>query len=164
MARDTGGINNHTPFVSKNYIYASGDDSGVICVDRETGTVIWRSDLSADRIIGANEEFVYIRDRQGRFLVYDAKRATDPARKKSLPLGSANLKEFNINIVNTVSDRVYLAADNGVLVCLRDAVPKYAKAMRIWPAPIVNSPKKVIIESQPGKDDMNPVSPPPKKP
>jgi outer membrane protein assembly factor BamB len=163
---DTGGINNRSPFVTKNFIYASGDDSGVACVSREHGELVWRSEDNADRIIGANEEFVYIRDRQGRFLVFDAKRATDPARKKSVALGAIDLSEFNVNIVNTASDRIYLAADNGLIVCLRDASPKYVRPIRIWPAPDVNTPKRVGVESQLGRSDMetNPKEPDKKEP
>ncbi len=135
------------------------------------GDIVWRADTSADRIIGANEEFVYVRDRQGRFLVYDAKRATDPARLKSGALGSANFSEFNLHVVNTASDRVYLAADNGLIVCLRDASAKYAKPMVVWPPAEVNRPKVVGVEafnkdgtpSDP-KKDMDPKKEPEKKP
>src|SRR5205085_801336 len=128
--------------------------------NRDNGDVIWRSDKNADRVIGANEELVYVRDRQGRFLVYDAKRATDPARKKSAPLGSADLGEFNVHIVNTASDRVYLASDNGLIVCVRDAAPKYAKPMRVWPPADVNPPKKIGVETGTG---MGGTTPDPKK-
>jgi outer membrane protein assembly factor BamB len=211
-----GGIMNRSPFITKDFVYASGDDSGVVCVHRFNGPfkgakpaeppkpgdppkagepakmdemfnaterereyyggdTVWRSDDSADRIIGANEEFVYIRDRQGRFLVFDAKRATDPARKKSAPLGSANLSEFNVHVVNTASDRVYLAADNGLIVCVRDASPKYAKPVVIWPPADVNPAKKIGVETQGGipgmpgtgmepKKDPEPKKEPEKKP
>ncbi|MBP3957129.1 PQQ-binding-like beta-propeller repeat protein [Gemmata sp. G18] len=151
-----GGINNHSPFVTKTHLYAAGDNSGVVCLNRETGNVVWRSDDSADRVIGANEELLYVRDRQGRFLVFDAKRPTDPARQKSGPLGTANFSEFNIHIVNTASDRVYLAADNGLIVCLRDAAAKYAKPMTIWPAPEVNQTKVIGVDTQPGKGGTEP--------
>jgi outer membrane protein assembly factor BamB len=147
-----GGINNRSPHVAKGFIYTSGDDSGVTCVNRDNGDVLWHSDDNIDRIIGANEEFVYLRDRQGRFLVFDARRPTDAARKRSAPLGSANLSEFNVNVVNTVSDRVYLAADNGLIVCLRDSSPKYAKPMRMWPPAEVNPPKKLAVDAIPAKD------------
>ncbi len=176
-----GGINNHTPFITKTHIYAAGDDTGVVCMHRldgpfkeekgappkaedvqknrvreyYAGDIIWRSDNSADRVIGANEEFIYVRDRQGRFLVYDAKRATDPARQKSGPLGSANFSEFNLHVVNTANDRVYLAADNGLIVCLRDAGTKYAKPMVVWPPAEVNRPKVLGVETF-TKDGMNP--------
>ncbi|HEY1186911.1 MAG TPA: PQQ-binding-like beta-propeller repeat protein [Gemmata sp.] len=156
---DTAGLNNRSPFVSKDRVYAAGANSGVTCLDRETGDVLWRSDSGADQVIGANEEFVYIRDRQGRFLVYDARRPTDTARKRSRALGSADFSEFNINIVNTASDRVYLAADNGLIVCLRDAKAKYAKPMSLWPAPVVNRARAT------GVDALNKDGPPagPKK-
>jgi hypothetical protein len=150
-----GGINNHSPYIAKNLIYASGDDGGVVCINRDTGDVLWHSDDNIDRIIGANEEFAYLRDRQGRFLVFDARRPTDAARKKSAPLGSANLSEFNVTVVNTVSDRVFLAADNGLIVCLRDSNPKYAKPMRIWPPADINPPKKLNVEALPARDGMS---------
>ena len=93
-------------------------------------------------MIGANEEFVYIRDRQGQFLVYDAKRPTNPAPKRSAPLAGLDLAEFNVHIVNTASDRVYLAADNGLIVCLRDMNAKYARPVRICPEPTINPPPR----------------------
>ncbi|MBX9583619.1 MAG: PQQ-binding-like beta-propeller repeat protein, partial [Gemmataceae bacterium] len=124
---DTGGLNNRAPYISKNRVYAAGEDTGVVCIDRGTGTILWRTEKGADRVIGANEEFLYVRDHQGRLLVYDAARATDPAGKRSAPLGSGQFGEFNVHIVNTASDRIYLAADNGLIVCLRDAAAKYAK-------------------------------------
>ena len=156
---DPGGLNNHAPFLTNGHVYAAGDDTGVACLDRATGDLVWRSDASADRVIGATEELLYVRDRQGRLLVYDAKRPTDPARKRSRPLGSADLPAFGIHVVNTASDRVYLAADNGLIVCLRDARAKYAKPVRIWPAAEVNPAKKVGVEGVGG--DAPPKEPPP---
>ncbi|MCI0699670.1 MAG: PQQ-binding-like beta-propeller repeat protein [Planctomycetia bacterium] len=151
-----GGINNRKPYVTEGFVYAAGDNTGVACVNRESGDLIWKSADSADRVIGANKEFVYIRNRQGRLLVFDAKRATDPARKKSSALGSIDLSEFNVHIVNTANDRIYLAADNGLIVCLRDANPKYAKPVQIWPPPIINATKKIGVDTQPDKDGTPP--------
>lgn len=128
-----GGLQNHTPFVTQDAVYAAGDNSGVTRIDRATGDVVWKSDRSADLVIAANQEFVYVRDRQGRMLVFDARRATDPAARFSAPLSGIDLAEFNVPVVNTVSDRIFLAADNGLLVCLRDASPKYAAPVRINP-------------------------------
>ncbi len=147
-----GGINNRTPFLTETLAYASGDNSGVAAVDRKSGSIVWKSDDSVDRLIAANHEFVYLRDRQGRFLVYDAKRATDPARKRSTALSSVDLSEFNVHIVNTASDRVYLAADNGLIVCMRDMSPKYARPVRISPEPAINAPPRDAVINQPGKD------------
>ena len=96
--------------------------------------------------------------------MYDARRATDAARKRSAPLGSANLSEFNVNVVNTVSDRVYLAADNGLLVCLRDANPKYVRPVRISPPAEVNPAARVGVQGGEVKKDEEPKKDPePKK-
>ncbi len=153
---DVGGINNHSPYITKKYVYASSDNGGVTCVERATGKLVWRSASSADRVIGANEEFLYVRDHRGRLLVYDAKRPSDPARRIAAPLGSVNLPEFNVNIINTANDRIYLAANNGLIVCLRDASPKYTKPVVIWPPMEVNPNKRVGVELQPKKDQKSP--------
>jgi outer membrane protein assembly factor BamB len=138
-----GGLNNRTPFVTDNIVYAAGDNSGVAAIERKNGTLLWRSEETADQVLAANREFIYLRNRHGRLLVYDANRPTDPVSRQSLPLAGIDLAEFNIPIMNTVSDRIFLAADNGLLVCLRDQSAKYARPVRICPAPIVNAPVKV---------------------
>jgi outer membrane protein assembly factor BamB len=115
-----GGLNSRSPFLTDAMIYAAGDNSGVACLDRNTGDLRWRSEDTADQVIAANQEFLYIRNRHGKLLVYDAKRATDPIGKRSLPLAGIDLSDFNVPITNTTSDRVFLAADNGLIVCMRD--------------------------------------------
>ena len=164
---NVGGLLNREPFVTNDVIYAAGDDSGVTGLNRNTGDVIWRTDRSVDRVLAVNQDFAYLRDRQGRVHIYDARRASDPARKLSVPLTSVNFAEFNVPVVNTVSDRLYLAADNGLLVCLRDASPKYARPMRVAPELSVNTPPKegVIVPKGDGKDPAPPKEAlPPKEP
>jgi outer membrane protein assembly factor BamB len=155
-----GGIANRTPFVTDKFVYAQGDNSGVVALDRATGEIVWRSDTAADRVIGANQELLYVRDRQGRLLAFDAKRPTDAARKHSAPLASLDLAEFNVHIVNTASDRIYLAADNGLIVCLRDRNPKYARPVKITPDATVNLVPKAGVDTTPGgepkKDPADP--------
>lgn len=178
-----GGISNRTPYVTEKFVYAQGDNSGVVCMHRvdgpfmvkdatrpadrtreyNAGDIVWRSDDTADRVIGANNEFVYIRDRQGKLLVYDAKRATDPAKKMSSPLGGIDLGEFNVHIVNTASDRIYLAADNGLIVCLRDMNAKYARPVQIAPEILINRSGYRGVDTKPTKDGDPKKEPDPKK-
>jgi outer membrane protein assembly factor BamB len=155
-----GGIMNRTPVVTFDSVYAAGDNSGVARVDRKTGDVVWKSPSTADRVIAVNQEFVYVRDRQGRLLVFDAHRATDPARRLTLPLSGMDLPEFNVPVVNTSTDRVFLAADNGLVVCLRDASAKYARPIPIGPPPTVNPPPKAAVSGdKPGDQPMGTPSP-----
>jgi len=143
-----GGIANRTPFITEKFVYSHGDNSGVVCLSRQSGEIIWRSsDDSADHIIAANDEFLYVRDRRGRLLIFDAKRPTNPATLRSAPLASLDLGQFNINVVNTASDRIFLAADNGLVVCLRDMNPKYARPVRISPEATINVAPKVAVEA-----------------
>lgn len=154
---NTGGIMNRTPFVTTDAVYAAGDNSGVVQVDRKTGELVWRTDSAIDRVIASNQEFAYLRDRQGRLLVFDAKRATDPASRHSAPLTGIDVAEFNVPVVNTVTDRIYLAADNGLIVCIRDASAKYARPVRIAPPIDVNPPSRAAVEV----DKKDPNAPPP---
>jgi outer membrane protein assembly factor BamB len=157
-----GGIGNRTPFVSDKYVYAQGDHSGIVCLDRAKGDIQWRSDDTADRIIAMNNEFLYVRDQEGKFLVFDAKRATDPDRKRTSALAGIDLSEFNVHVVNRASDRIFLAADNGLIVCMRDMNPKYARPVRTSPEPIINvAPKEGVTTvgkggNPPKKDPVDP--------
>ncbi|HJZ53822.1 MAG TPA: PQQ-binding-like beta-propeller repeat protein [Gemmataceae bacterium] len=141
-----GGIMNRTPLITEDAVFAAGDNSGVARIDRKTGEVIWKSDTAIDRVVAVNQEFAYLRDRQGRLHIFDVRRPTDPGNRRSVPLTGMDLSEFNIPITNTVSDRIYLAADNGLIVCLRDASPKYARAVRMTPEPTVNPPPKTKVD------------------
>jgi hypothetical protein len=116
-------------------------------LDRRTGQVLWQSDKDIDTVFAANEEFVYTRDRVGNLLVFDAGRPTDPSRQRSLPLAELEVRDYNLVITNTVSDRVYLATKGGTIICMRDKAPKYATPVRIWPAP--------LAQSSPPKDGQN---------
>lgn len=149
-----GGIANRTPYLTEDAVFASGDDSGVARVDRRNGEIVWRSDSQIDRVLAVTPEFAYLRDRQGRLHVFDARRATNPGNKWSTPLSGIDLGEFNIPVTNTVSDRVFLAADNGLIVCLRDASAKYARPVRVVPVANVNPPPKAKVID--GKDVKKP--------
>lgn len=151
-----GGINNRTPFVTDAMVYTQGDNSGVVCVNRKSGEVVWRSEITDDRILAANKDFIYVFNHQGRLNVYDAKRPTDPLEKRSLPLAGIDLSQFNVPITNTSTDRLLLAADNGLIVCLRDLSPKYARPVRICPEAMVNEPTQKGVGIQPGKDNSAP--------
>jgi outer membrane protein assembly factor BamB len=153
---NVGGLMNHTPFLTDDAVFASGDNSGVTRIDRATGEIQWRTESAADRVVAATHEFLYVRDRQGRFLVYDVKRATDPGLRFSRPITGINLAEFNVPVTNTVSDRIFLAAENGLIVCLRDAGVKYRHPVRIAPEAITSAPPPKAPGQAPGDTKIDP--------
>lgn len=137
-----GGIMSRNPVVTEEAVFPAGDNSGVARVDRATGDVLWRSDSAIDRVVAVNNEFAYLRDRQGRLHVFDARRPTDPNSRKAVPLSGVDLGEFNIPVTNTATDRLFFAADNGLIVSLRDSSPKYATPVRMAPPATVNLPPR----------------------
>ena len=163
-----GGNMNRTPIVTDEAVFAAGDNSGVARVNRANGEVTWVSPAASDRVLGVNQDFVYIQDRQGRLQVFDAKRANAGAGR-ALPLSSLDMSAFNVPIVNTASDRIYFAADNGLLVCLRDASAKYAVPVRMAPEILVTGTAKPGVEGlkkyeTPKKDEAPKKDETPKKP
>lgn len=165
---NVGGILNQTPLVTADAVFAGGDHSGVVRVDRATGTQVWRTDRQADRLIAVNQDFAYVRDRLGKLLVYDVRRPTE-ASGRAAPLTGLDVPEFNIPVVNTSTDRVFLAADNGLIVCLRDASRKYESPVRMAPpvqadpAPRPTTPPAMPMEAMP-KEGMPPAPAPPAPP
>ena len=128
-----GGLNNHAPLITRNNVYASGENSGVARVDRTTGQVLFRTEGPADRVLASTDDFLYVRNHQGRLLIYDARQTLDPAFGRVRPLTGVDLPAFNVPFTNTVTDRLYLAADNGLIVCLREATPRYSRPVRMAP-------------------------------
>ena len=161
---NVGGYPNRTPLVTKDAVFAAGEESGVTRVDRATGDVVWRTaDRGADRVVGVNDSFVYVRDGLGRLLVYDAARA-NAADRRAVPLSGIDVPAFTVPVVNTVSDRVYLAAENGLMVCLRDASARYANPVRMAPEVSVNATVRGRVGGVPPGDPAAPKDAPPKDP
>ncbi|HXD86732.1 MAG TPA: PQQ-binding-like beta-propeller repeat protein [Urbifossiella sp.] len=159
---NAGGLMNRTPVVTDDAVFAAGDNSGVVRIQRNTGIVDWRTDRASDRVVGVNKDFLYVQNRQGRLQIYDVKRANSRSVLGiSAPLSSIDMSTFNIPIVNTVSDRIYFAADNGLLICLRDASRKYDAPVRMAPKADVDVPPPEADAMK--KDAMPPPKEEPKK-
>ncbi len=158
-----GGLLDRKPLATADAVFAAGDHAGVSQVDVRTGEVIWRTEATADWVLAVNQEFVYVRDRTGNLLVYDRRRATDPLTRRAEPLARLNLSGFTVPVTNQQTDRVYLAADNGVLICLRDASAKYVRPYRVAPQPAQPIPAKKPEEKAPAAPPAAPEEAPPKK-
>jgi outer membrane protein assembly factor BamB len=143
---NVGGLMNHTPIVTDDAVFSGGDNSGVARVDRKSGLVYWRTPNAADRVVAVNQDFLYIQDRVGKLQVFDVRRANGSVLGRTSPLASMDMSAFNVPIANTVSDRLFFASNNGLIVCLRDASPKYATMIRMAPPIDVNPQVKAGVE------------------
>lgn len=153
-----GGFMNHKPIVAKDAVFASGDQSGIARVELESGELTWKTESGADRVLAINDEFVYAYDHRGRLAVYDRKKPTDPETKRAYPLTTMDIGGFAVAPSNDVSDRILLAGDSGVLICLRDAAAKY-----LVPVPLIPPAPKADRKVEP-KDAAAPADPAAPKP
>ncbi|HZY83782.1 MAG TPA: PQQ-binding-like beta-propeller repeat protein [Gemmataceae bacterium] len=116
-----GGPVSRRPVALNEDVYLTSEGNGMARLDRASGQPLWRvprgnrvleSNPEADRFLAANPKFVYAADASGRLLVLD--------RQRGHRLSSYDTHTFYVPITNQVTDRVYLAANNGLIVCLHD--------------------------------------------
>jgi outer membrane protein assembly factor BamB len=101
----------YRPAVTDNDIFITTERGGLLRLDRASGRELWRNS-AADRFLAVNPKVVYAADRTGRLLILDRARGTQ--------LASFDARDFVIRPVNDLTDRVYLAANDGLLVCIHD--------------------------------------------
>ncbi len=98
-------------------LYISATGKGLARLNRDTGEALWSirgSDFNADadHLLAVNPKFVYATDGGGRMLVLD--------RKNGRELSSYNVRDFVFPVINGATDRIYLASNDGLIVCLHD--------------------------------------------
>lgn len=120
----SGGTLTDRPVALDEDVYVAVDRSGLVRLDRATGEETWRNGDSA-RFLAANAKFVYAADRHGRLLVLDRTRGTTLSTYDGT-------RDYVFPVQNDWTDRVYLAANNGLIVCLHDrAIEKPAVMKKV---------------------------------
>jgi outer membrane protein assembly factor BamB len=120
------------PEVNDEDVYIAPKRPNLARVSRETGERIW-TNQKADRFISANKKFVYAADPNGRLLILDKKYGT--------VLWTYDTRDFVVPVSNELTDRLYLAANNGLLVCLYDKEYQKPLVMKHIKAPEAPGPK-----------------------
>jgi outer membrane protein assembly factor BamB len=120
------------PVVTNQAVYASGEHAGVTKIDAQTGEEQWETESVADRLLAVNDEYAYVMDRTGGLRIYDNKLKTG-GRGPIPALAKIELPGFNIPVGNEQNDRIFLVADSGMMVCLRDASSKYNRPFKVSP-------------------------------
>jgi outer membrane protein assembly factor BamB len=118
------------PIALERDVFVVAEKQGMTMLDRTTGAPKWRipvrggplaeSNAAANYFLAANPKYVYAFDSSGHFLVLD--------RRRGVTLSGFDTRDFVYPISNEVTDRVYLAANNGLIVCLHDR--EYPKPLR----------------------------------
>jgi len=89
-----------------------------------SGEAVWRFSFG-EQVLAVNPKFVYATDRSGRLVILD--------RARGRELSRYNVRDFVVSTSNELTDRLYLAANSGLIVCLHD---------RDYPSPL--SMKKLV--------------------
>ena len=125
-------------------LYVTADHKGLARLNRDTGEPLWNIHMQdyspeADRLLAVNPKFVYAADRVGRLLVLD--------RKNGAPLSRFDVHEFVFPVVNADTDRIYLAANDGMIVCLHDKdYPTSLQYKRAFRPPTEKTLEERILE------------------
>jgi outer membrane protein assembly factor BamB len=140
-----GGPVKRRPIPTANDVYVSAERAGLYRVDRKTGDAVWLN-RQADRFLGANNKYVYAADPSGRLLILDLARGNVLA-------SFAGSRDFVVPISNGLTDRIFLASNDGLLVCIHDR--DYPKPMHLAPsepaaapAPAKKAPAKAKAEDE----------------
>jgi hypothetical protein len=102
-------------------VYLAGSYAGVTRLDRKEFEKVWTNN-EVDRVLAVNANFVYCSDRRGNLVILD--------KARGLKMTSLDIRGFTIPIVNQRDDRLYLAAPNGLLICLHDRSFRRAELLR----------------------------------
>jgi outer membrane protein assembly factor BamB len=134
------------PDVTDEDIYAAPTANGLYRLERRGGQELWHN-RTASRFLAANPKFVYAADPDGRLLVLDHRRGR--------VLSGYLMRDFTVRIGNEWTDRVYLGANDGQLLCLHDS--DYAE-------PVINRKLEELPAPPPPKGKPGPKPPPETKP
>ena len=93
------------------HVFVATQPGGMYCLTAKTGSEVWWTP-QVSQFIAASQERVYVADKLGRVLILDAKTG---ARLDSFPAVS-----LPIRLINTQTDRIYLATDTGLLQCFHE--------------------------------------------
>ena len=100
------------PTVFDEDLYFSSESVGLYRLDRVTGQLLWHN-RQADQFLAQNKKFVYATDFNGRLLILDRVRGT-------VLTSYDGTRDFTVPIANELTDRIYLASQDGLLMCLHD--------------------------------------------
>ncbi|MFO0863444.1 MAG: PQQ-binding-like beta-propeller repeat protein [Gemmataceae bacterium] len=97
------------PFATDNDIFVKAK-RGLTRLERSSGKVYW-ANPDGSNFLATNSKYVYATDRQGKLLVLDGWRGAT--------LAKLDMRDWILLVPNEWTDRIYLAAHDGQVLCLR---------------------------------------------
>jgi outer membrane protein assembly factor BamB len=121
----SGGIPSQPLAVLDESVYVATDRAGLSRLRRSDGVEEWHNQDAA-RFLSSNMKFVYAVDPQGRLLVIDRERGTTLSTYDGT-------RDFVFPVRNQWTDRLYLAANDGTIICLHDRSNDTPEVMKTPP-------------------------------
>jgi outer membrane protein assembly factor BamB len=134
------------PAVNDRDVYIAPERIGLRLVDRGSGREVW-TNRDATRFLAVNDKYVYAMDKWGKFFVLDGQRGST--------LAKYDLADWAIAVANEWTDRVYLAANDGQIICLRNRDLSTPLVMKSPEVIKKFEPKKVAPKKEEMKDYEN---------
>jgi outer membrane protein assembly factor BamB len=143
------------PTPTDDDLFVTAGRGGVYRLDRATGQTLWHNPAGV-RFVATNPKFVYARDEAGRLLILDKARGTT--------LTTLDLRDFSTNLSNADSDRLIVAANDGMVISLHDRA--YAQPLHLRNPPPPPAETEVTQPRTPAATAPAPprVAPAPPKP
>ncbi len=126
------------PVATDEEVYVAPENGGLYRIDRLTGRDTWRN-LNVQQFLAENKAFIYALDPNGRLALLD--------RLHGNVLASIDTRDFVVPVVNEQTDRLYLAANDGLIVCLHDR--DYPRPWRVKTVAEEKAPTQAPAEAKP---------------
>jgi hypothetical protein len=112
-------------------VYVVTQPGGMYCLDAETGAERWWA-YGVAQFIAASNDRVYVADKRNRIAVL---RAESGAR-----LDTVAVRGMDIKLINSQTDRLYLASDSGLVQCLHELELSEPVRHNLPPEPVAEEP------------------------
>jgi hypothetical protein len=99
------------PITTDDSIYLAGGQAGVTRLGRKSFERVWRN-TEVDRVFSVGPKLVYAGDHRGNLMVLD--------RLRGLTLATLDIRAFPFYFENDQDDRLFLAGQDGLILCLHD--------------------------------------------
>lgn len=106
-----------TPRVNEKDIFLVTKQYGLARIDRDSGKKMWQN-RHAMKFLSVNKDLVFAMSQRSELMVLDY--------RNGKTLGKLDLSDWTVHMSNIYTDRIYLAAHNGKILCLhsrRDSQP-----------------------------------------
>ncbi len=135
---------NVSPLVTDADLFVPVSNGGLYRLERTTGKVRW-SNSTAVKFLATNQQFAYALDRVGNMLVLDYVRGNTMA--------TWDVRDWLLPLANDLTDRIYLASNDGQIMCLRHRDFVRPLAVRTFEDP---APKGTGVKGMDPKKKANP--------